>query len=55
LHEGVEHFVSEYSGSSKKEKPFRKLPWKKISQWMKDEGSSYLFAPATCAKKWEEI
>ena len=31
------------------------LPWKKMAKWMKKEGSSYLFAPATCAKKWQEI
>jgi hypothetical protein len=22
---------------------------------MKEMGASYLFAPATCAKKWEEV
>lgn len=32
-----------------------KPPWKKISEWMKDNGASYPFAPATCAKKWEHI
>ena len=31
------------------------LPWKKMSKWMKSKGSSYEFAPATCAKKWQEI
>ena len=55
LSEAVEYFLAEPSKSARKRKPFRKLPWKKISQWMKDNGSSYLFAPATCARKWEEI
>ncbi|KAK6436479.1 hypothetical protein LTR95_007330 [Oleoguttula sp. CCFEE 5521] len=32
-----------------------KLPWKRISVWIKEHGGSYLFAPATCAKKWEEV
>ena len=36
-------------------KNWRKMPWKKISQWMKENGASYIFAPATCAKKWAEI
>lgn len=31
------------------------LPWKKMAGWMKKKGSSYEFAPATCAKKWAEI
>ena len=31
------------------------LPWQKMAKWMKKEGSSYEFAPATCAKKWQEI
>lgn len=32
-----------------------KLPWKYIAQYMEDHGSSYSFAPATCAKKWDEL
>lgn len=26
-----------------------------MSKWMRSKGSSYEFAPATCAKKWMEI
>ncbi|GAB7326180.1 hypothetical protein MBLNU13_g10179t3 [Cladosporium sp. NU13] len=32
-----------------------KLPWKYIAQYMEEHGSSYSFAPATCAKKWDEL
>ena len=32
-----------------------KLPWKYIAQYMEKHGSSYSFAPATCAKKWDEL
>lgn len=32
-----------------------KLPWKQIAERMKADGASYVFAPATCAKKYEEI
>lgn len=32
-----------------------KVPWKRISAWIKDNGGSYLFAPATCARKWDEV
>ena len=33
----------------------QKIPWKKVGEWMQEHGSSYTFAPATCAKKWEEM
>ncbi|KAF2486584.1 hypothetical protein BDY17DRAFT_321364 [Neohortaea acidophila] len=33
----------------------RRTPWKKVSEWMKKHGGSYRFAPATCARKWEEV
>ncbi|QIW96832.1 hypothetical protein AMS68_002350 [Peltaster fructicola] len=32
-----------------------KVPWKKIAQWLDDNGASYKFASATCARKWDEI
>lgn len=32
-----------------------KLPWGHISTWMREHGSSYTFAPATCKKKYDEI
>ncbi|KAF2172919.1 hypothetical protein M409DRAFT_16874 [Zasmidium cellare ATCC 36951] len=32
-----------------------RIPWKKISDWMKDNGSSYTFAGATCARKWKAL
>ncbi|GAB7358383.1 hypothetical protein MBLNU230_g2453t1 [Neophaeotheca triangularis] len=32
----------------------RKIPWKKVSERIKEMGGTYLFAPATCAKKWQE-
>lgn len=32
-----------------------KLPWKQIAERMRNDGASYMFAPATCAKKYEEI
>ncbi|GAB7354030.1 hypothetical protein MBLNU459_g4615t1, partial [Dothideomycetes sp. NU459] len=30
-------------------------PWKKVSETMQKNGASYPFAPATCAKKWEQV
>ena len=32
-----------------------KLPWKDISAYIREHGGTYSFAPATCAKKWEEV
>ena len=31
-----------------------KVPWKKVSEYMKVHGSSYEFGYATCKKKWIE-
>ncbi|SMR51956.1 unnamed protein product [Zymoseptoria tritici ST99CH_3D1] len=54
LMEGVDYYV-EQSGVHQRGADLRgRVPWKKISEWMKRRGSSYLFAPATCAKKWKE-
>ncbi|CAK4031485.1 Hypothetical predicted protein [Lecanosticta acicola] len=32
-----------------------RIPWKRVSEWMKRNGSTYPFAGPTCAKKWKEI
>jgi hypothetical protein len=32
-----------------------KLPWKDISAYIKHNGGSYSFAPATCARRWDEV
>jgi hypothetical protein len=32
-----------------------KLPWKHIAEYIEKHGGSYSFAPATCAKKWDEV
>ena len=32
-----------------------KLPWKYIAGYIEEHGGSYSFAPATCAKKWDEL
>jgi hypothetical protein len=32
-----------------------KLPWKDISAYIRQHGGTYSFAPATCAKKWDEV
>ncbi|KJX99785.1 hypothetical protein TI39_contig352g00016 [Zymoseptoria brevis] len=54
LMEGVDYYV-EQRGVHQRGADLRgRVPWKRISEWMKRRGSSYLFAPATCAKKWKE-
>jgi hypothetical protein len=50
----VEHFSSPTS-RVKRGRKSNKLPWKKISDWMIGQGASYPFAPATCARKWDDI
>ena len=32
-----------------------KVPWKKVSQYIWNNGGSYQFGNATCKKKWCEI
>jgi hypothetical protein len=32
-----------------------KLPWKYIAEYIEEHGGTYSFAPATCAKKWDEL
>ncbi|KAK5123346.1 hypothetical protein LTR85_002777 [Meristemomyces frigidus] len=33
----------------------RKVPWKVVSRRIKENGGTYLFAPATCAKRWDAL
>lgn len=42
------------SGSNKRRRT-GKLPWKDISAYIRQHGGSYSFAPATCARKWDEV
>lgn len=62
LREAVEHFSDAMHTSTSGRKTnvrqrenFSILPWKKIAEWMLAKGSSYPFAGATCARKWEQI
>ncbi|KAM3419156.1 hypothetical protein BST61_g5100 [Cercospora zeina] len=32
-----------------------RLPWKQVSDYLTQEGSSYHFAAATCARKWKDL
>jgi hypothetical protein len=61
LVDAVERFSEPSQGSSSRKTNVRqrsnggKLPWKKVAEWMFSHGSSYPFAGATCAKKWEQM
>ncbi|KAK3711706.1 hypothetical protein LTR37_009483 [Vermiconidia calcicola] len=55
LRRAVKYYVREDSASPCLRRGAKKMPWKKVSEWMHERGSSYFFAPATCAKKWEEL
>ncbi|KAK5172091.1 uncharacterized protein LTR77_003729 [Saxophila tyrrhenica] len=55
LRRAVKHFRQDGVESSRNRRAAKKMPWKKIGEWMQEHGSSYTFAPATCAKKWDEI
>ncbi|KAH9838202.1 hypothetical protein Tdes44962_MAKER08206 [Teratosphaeria destructans] len=48
LRKGVAKFTKKMKTSRSK------IPWKKICEWMVEQGASYSFAPATCAKVWQE-
>lgn len=54
LERAVSHFVGS-DGSAKGRDVHSRVPWKKISEWMRSRGSSYTFAPATCAKKYRDM
>ena len=33
----------------------RKVPWKKVAEYIAKNGGSYHFGNATCRKKWDDI
>ncbi|KAK4507010.1 hypothetical protein PRZ48_000744 [Zasmidium cellare] len=51
LHDAIDIFVDSESARDN----HGRIPWKKISDWMKENGSSYTFAGATCARKWKAL
>ncbi|KAK6436787.1 hypothetical protein LTR95_007026, partial [Oleoguttula sp. CCFEE 5521] len=55
LHRAINHHQKRMELGKQGRTRDGKLPWKRISVWIKEHGGSYLFAPATCAKKWEEV
>ncbi|KXT17189.1 hypothetical protein AC579_349 [Pseudocercospora musae] len=54
LEQAVSHF-ERFDGIVRGREVHSRVPWKKISDWMRSRGSSYTFAPATCAKKYREL
>jgi hypothetical protein len=49
----LERAVRHYA---KNEDPARvKIPWKKVGEWIVENGGSYHFGNATCRKKWDEM
>lgn len=41
---------------SKGENPARvKIPWKRVAEYIKNNGGSYHFGNATCRKKYDEL
>ncbi|EME89058.1 uncharacterized protein MYCFIDRAFT_89639 [Pseudocercospora fijiensis CIRAD86] len=54
LEHAVSHF-ERFDGTVRGREVHSRVPWKKISDWMRSRGSSYTFAPATCAKKYREL
>ncbi|KAK4545582.1 hypothetical protein LTR36_002932 [Oleoguttula mirabilis] len=51
LREAVEHCSRNGKGAAAS----RKIPWKRVSEYVKSNGGTYLFAPATCARKWDAL
>ncbi|KYG41683.1 hypothetical protein M433DRAFT_137840 [Acidomyces richmondensis BFW] len=49
LRRAVNHFATHSRTRS------GKIPWKMVSKWIQENGGSYAFGPATCAKKWDAI
>ena len=43
------------AGNGNRRRRTGKLPWKDVSEYIRQHGGSYSFAPATCAKKWDEV
>ncbi len=54
LRRAVKHYRQEGVGDPSARRGTKKIPWKKVGEWMQEHGSSYTFAPATCAKKWAD-
>ncbi|KAF2211623.1 hypothetical protein CERZMDRAFT_98504 [Cercospora zeae-maydis SCOH1-5] len=53
LREAVARFSSQHDLGRGRDSG--RLPWKKISDYLKQEGVSYPFAAATCARKWKDL
>lgn len=53
LHRAVTRFSSARGRSGARDGG--RLPWKKISDYLVHNGSTYHFAAATCARKWKEL
>lgn len=51
----LEDAIEMYVDSESARDSHGRIPWKKISNWMKENGSSYTFAGATCARKWKAL
>ncbi|CEJ82038.1 hypothetical protein VHEMI02130 [[Torrubiella] hemipterigena] len=49
LRQAIDHFAE--GGNIRR----AKLPWKKIAEYIEDNGGTYLFGPATCKKKWMSL
>jgi hypothetical protein len=55
LRRAIAHVNKQPSGNGNRRRRTGKLPWKEVSEYITRYGGSYCFAPATCAKKWEEV
>jgi hypothetical protein len=55
LRRAVAHVNKQPSGNGHRRRRTGKLPWKEVSEYITRYGGSYCFAPATCAKKWDEV
>jgi len=54
LRDAQTYFLVE-EGYQHKAKSYRKVPWKKVADWMLEHGASYAFGPGTCARKASEL
>jgi hypothetical protein len=55
LRRGVAYVSRQPAVNGNRRRRTGKLPWKDISEYIRQHGGSYSFAPATCAKKWDEV
>jgi hypothetical protein len=55
LRRAVAHVNRQPSGNGNRRRRTGKLPWKEVGDYITRYGGSYCFAPATCARKWEEV